>query len=391
MANDDATRAGASGPLPARGAATRDARFAVVIGRFQPPHDGHRRLVQAALEIAHEVIVVLGSAFRSRDPRNPYTWEERMRLVQAMLPAHDADRLTFVAMRDHYDDERWRDAIVTAVARITDETRDVVRVSCTASVGSDDAGEATDDSAFASWRRIEIALSPDMDPQAIRRVMYEGDDFAPSAIALEGTVPAGVLALVRRYALLPWFARLREEHHAIERSNRRWPSPIKTTVDAVVRANDHVLLVERGGAIGHGLLAVPGGFVEPHEPLYAAAVRELREETGLGLLPQILAQAFRRADVFAHPQRSARGRVISHAHYFDLGVLRELPEVHGADDAQAARWVALERLAALEERFHDDHYAMLAHFVGVPERPPHIVRAPASRDDTPPASARAAR
>ena len=135
------------------------------------------------------------------------------------------------------------------------------------------------------------------------------------------------------------------------------------TVDAVVRIRDEVLLIRRGRAPGKGLLAVPGGFIEQRETAYQSAVRELQEETGFHLLPSEMEHAFQGMRVFDHPDRSQRGRVITHAFYFDLGD-RMLPEIAGSDDAAEARWVDIAELPSLEDQFHDDHFHLLDAFLG---------------------------
>ena len=68
--------------------------------------------------------------------------------------------------------------------------------------------------------------------------------------------------------------------------------------------------------------------------------------------------------MFDHPDRSQRGRTITHAFYFDLGN-RALPEVAADDDAQAAAWVPVADILGLEDRFHDDHFHMLEHFLSL--------------------------
>ncbi len=80
-----------------------------------------------------------------------------------------------------------------------------------------------------------------------------------------------------------------------------------------------------------------------------------------------LQRALRGVAVFDHPDRSQRGRTITHAHYFDLGD-RELPAVTAGDDAQGAQWTPIEQLPGMEDRFHDDHFHMLDHFLGLTEK-----------------------
>ena len=125
-----------------------------------------------------------------------------------------------------------------------------------------------------------------------------------------------------------------------------------------------MLLIERGRAPGKGLMALPGGFIEQRETAYQSALRELHEETGLALPPDTMQRSLCAAQVFDHPDRSQRGRTITHVHYFDLAE-RELPPVRAGDDAAKAMWVAIDRLTALEDRFLDDHFHILDRFLGL--------------------------
>lgn len=55
-------------------------------------------------------------------------------------------------------------------------------------------------------------------------------------------------------------------------------------------ARDRIVLLRRGrgSSFGHGLWDLPVGKCEAGEPITAAAVRELREETGLMVAPEAL-------------------------------------------------------------------------------------------------------
>ncbi|WP_331714232.1 NUDIX hydrolase [Auraticoccus cholistanensis] len=118
--------------------------------------------------------------------------------------------------------------------------------------------------------------------------------------------------------------------------------PFYVTVDVVVLTlrEDvlHVLLVERGSKPYLGELALPGGFVQPTEDLEPAALRELREETGISLRPRYLEQL----SSYGAPDRDPRHRTISIAY---LAVLPRLPEPTAGTDARAAGWYSLEEVA----------------------------------------------
>ena len=46
---------------------------AVCIGRFQGLHHGQLAVIRRALLLAPRVVIVIGSAFQARTPKNPFT------------------------------------------------------------------------------------------------------------------------------------------------------------------------------------------------------------------------------------------------------------------------------------------------------------------------------
>lgn len=331
---------------------------AVLIGRFQPFHNGHAALLARALACAPRVVVGLGSAFAARSARNPFSWEERAAMIGGTLDAATRERVSCVPLRDCYDDARWVQQVIRRVEAALGGKPRIALV-----------GHLKDASSqylqrFPGWSLLAEAAQGGIDASSLRRLWFEGDDPAATQARLAPFVPAPVLADLLAGSALPHFAELRAEHLAIEESKRIWGVGPFITVDAVVRAAGQVLLIRRGRAPGKGLWALPGGFLDGRERVLQGALRELREETGIALPDAELEAALVGRAVFDHPDRSARGRTITHAHCFDLP-LAAPPAVAGADDAAEARWVPVDQLAALEGALFEDHFNILDHFLGL--------------------------
>jgi nicotinamide-nucleotide adenylyltransferase len=58
------------------------------VGRFQPIHQGHVEALKRVLSEVDEIVIVIGSAQRSHDLRDPFTAGERLMMVRAAL--HEA-------------------------------------------------------------------------------------------------------------------------------------------------------------------------------------------------------------------------------------------------------------------------------------------------------------
>ena len=343
---------------------------AVVIGRFALLRQRELDLVQRALATAERAVVVLGSAFHARTPRDPLTWEERADVIRHCVPEADRKRLRFVPVRDYFDDARWVAAVKRAVAEATpaDET---VRLRCFEGRRAQAYADW-----FAAWRPEAIAAGDDPDPAQLRCIFLQHESSASPAsleerrdaalAVLSRWMPRPAIEYLRAWSQLPHYRELVEDQHAVDEFIKPWRGspypPIFTTVDAVVTCAGHVLLVKRGARPGKGLRALPGGFLDQDERLADGALRELREETGLGLHETVLRHALRRVVTFDHPRRSLRGRIVTHAHHFALD-LERLPEVKGGDDAADASWVPTAGLGALESQMYEDHFHILDEFL----------------------------
>ena len=73
------------------------------IGRFQPFHNGHLATVKFALGKVNMLIIVVGSAQKSHEPRNPFTAGERVMMIKAALDADkeiDTRRILIIPVPD---------------------------------------------------------------------------------------------------------------------------------------------------------------------------------------------------------------------------------------------------------------------------------------------------
>lgn len=331
------------------------AALAVMIGRFQPFHLGHLGLLDHALQIAPRALLIVGSAGGPRAAKNPFSADERVHAIRESLSAEQRARVSFATVRDYYDESRWARAVKAAVAR---ESSGPVAL----------VGFRKDDSSsylgwFPEWREHALPRQAPIDGTQLRRLYFSATEPELPA-ALCAAVPAATLQFLSAFRATEDFRRLREELAALDESRIKYGGGPFVTVDAVVTHRERLLLVQRGRAPGRGTWALPGGFVEVSERLLSAAIRELHEETQLEVGSAELRAALREVAVFDHPQRSQRGRTITHVHYFALpgGDERE-PSVEGADDAQAARWFPLAEIPRMTEQLFEDHYVIVDHFL----------------------------
>lgn len=78
----------------------------LVIGRFQPFHEGHRYLVEQIADDADEVVVGIGSAGQSHTAADPFTSGERVQMVSSVLESIET-RCFSIPIRDVDRNAMW--------------------------------------------------------------------------------------------------------------------------------------------------------------------------------------------------------------------------------------------------------------------------------------------
>jgi 8-oxo-dGTP diphosphatase len=101
--------------------------------------------------------------------------------------------------------------------------------------------------------------------------------------------------------------------------------------------DNSILLIQRGNDPFTGCWALPGGYVEPGEAIIDAAIRELKEETGL------TGVGLHQVGTYGDPGRDPRGWTATVAH---VGFVDE-PVAKAGDDAASAKWFPLNQLPTL--------------------------------------------
>ena len=331
----------------------------VFIGRFQPLHNAHLEIIKRATALTDQLVIICGSANQPRTFKNPFTSQERESMIR------DASRnLSLRVYIEHnpdtiYNDQAWAVRVQGIVSKY--------RVLGGAGVGI--IGHKKDESSFyldmfPQWKLEEVPMYEPLDATSIRDLYFRKD---VNLNFLRSVVPNSTLEFLEHFRDTEEYEQIIREREFIAQYKKQYESlpypPIFVTSDAVVIQSGHVLMIKRRSEPGKGLWALPGGFVNANtdKSVKDAAIRELREETGIKVPAPVLYGSIEDHRVFDAINRSARGRTITHAFKIVLPD-GDLPKVKGQDDAEKAKWVPIAEVRS--DQCFEDHYEILQHFVG---------------------------
>ncbi len=338
----------------------------VFIGRFQPLHNGHLKVIQEALRLARRVIILVGSANRPREFRNPFTFDERASMIEEAVDAAWGrcrhERVFIEPLKDCATDLIWATTVQRKVRDVmwqyqTNEPQKIGLI-----------GYAKDHTSyylkmFPQWGSVNVDQRVVWSATDIRNAFFNRNPIVNGEVT-----PAATAKFLRGFLETYEFRYILGEQEFIQKHDQIWANspfpPTFNTADGIVRHGTDVLLIERKAAPGKGLLALPGGYLNYKDPktgkwvketAWQACIRELREETGLKVPEPVLRGSLVKDKVFDDPHRSPRGQIITRAFRFDLETLvgKGQPKVKGGDDAGRAFWAPIDNLKSSD--FFEDH------------------------------------
>ncbi|WPJ50456.1 hypothetical protein RCIP0023_00414 [Klebsiella phage RCIP0023] len=343
----------------------------VYIGRFQIPHIGHEEVLKHAIKIADRVIIQVGSSELARDPKNPFTFEERKSVLEEITKRVAQDewnkgrtvKIDIMPLHDYvYDNNAWLKEVQDNVKTCT-SSNDITITGCRKN--GDTSTEYLN--YFPQWKNdfineVQSNAKGTISSTELREAFFVSGKVPTEFVSKEtaeflenfvSTKPDVFDNLIKEYEFI---------NRYIEQMKEALPYDIPfLTADNIVVSCGHVLLIRRRTYPGKGLLAMPGGYFQcwDDKDQIDTAIRELKEETKIDVPEKVLRGNIVSATDFTDMNRSLRWRILTKAVHIQLPDVT-LPKVKGSDDAEKAQWIPLSDVEKYRDQFFEDHYSILA-------------------------------
>lgn len=349
--------------------------LAVFIGRFSPFHKGHAEVLTRALDNYKAVVVLVGSAGQARTTKNPFTFEERRKMIYWFVEdAYGEDspqeaNLRILPIYDYpYNDQAWIRGVQDAVDQAKNSLVDVIGMNPDVYITGANRDRTTwylsaFGDAFIPDPVSKTSTGLDLSATQVRDVLFNSH---ARGYSLVDKVPSSTLDFLVDFTKTETYEDLVKEYKYLQDykaiyEGLRYPVSIQT-VDTCVIQSGHVLVVVRDNFPGRGLWCLPGGHldVDRNERLVDAAIRELTEETKIELSPAQLYGSIKSKECFDHPDRSLKARVITMCYLLKLDDTKPLPKIKPQKgEARKVMWVPIAEALRSRDKWFDDHHAIL--------------------------------
>ena len=335
----------------------------VFIGRFQPLHLGHEVVIERALSLSKKVLILVGSANAAPSPRNPFSYEQRSKIIQKTFSTVEIRPLN-----DHnYNDSAWIAEVQNHVKQIllpkNEWSPNGLNDFKIGLIGCDKDHTSYYLKMFPQWANESVTFLNPLSATHIRNGYFL--DRGNERHLLANALNIKTVDWLLKFKQSPEYTTLSETFKFITEYVKQWGEGPFLTSDSLVQVGGNILLIQRGKEYGHGLYALPGGFVNKHETFKNASLRELKEETNIRVPRPVLLGSLKNSKTYDDPHRSERGRLVTQCFHYLLENDTALPEVRGSDDAEWAGFKEIDWVLSNPKLFFEDHYHIIKNMLGV--------------------------
>lgn len=347
--------------------------LSVFIGRFSPFHNGHAAVIDRAIKTSKVVLILIGSSDIAPTTKNPFSFPIRKQMIQNYIKDNYPESNVIIEpLHDHpYNDNHWIKSVQDKV--------DIVKKTCSNILGNSPKVYLTGSDRDVSTKYLNFfgdffikdivdahPVGQDLSATQIRSLLFGELNNKIDSLeeVLKDSVPSSTLEMLNSFTRTDTYATLVKEFQFIKKYHNDWAAapyaPTFVTTDACVVQSGHVLVNIRANFPGKGLYALPGGFLEQDEKLIDGCVRELIEETSIGLSVAQLYGSIQDKEIFDAPNRSLRGRTITTCFLFRLDDSKPLPKIKPQQgEVVKCMWMPISKALASREIWFEDHYDIL--------------------------------
>jgi len=80
---------------------------ALFIGRFQPLHNAHLKVIKDITKENDQIIIGIGSSQEKNTLENPFSYRERRAMIEKVLRNNNLSSYRIISIPDYFDDEKW--------------------------------------------------------------------------------------------------------------------------------------------------------------------------------------------------------------------------------------------------------------------------------------------
>ena len=162
--------------------------YTIYIGRFQPIHNGHIKVIDEAMLVSDKIIIICGSIDKFNTEKNPLSFDQRKMLIESVIESKYSGRYHIIGVKDMPKESDWNKGILSQVNNISGNSKNIAII-----------GHFKDDSSyylknFPMWGLVTVDNHMNINATDIRKAITKGN-----MEAVKDLLPSNVLDYMINY------------------------------------------------------------------------------------------------------------------------------------------------------------------------------------------------